>query len=110
MKRARPVGAHLHPGAAQRPGEIQEVRGQLAVARLNRAFVVRLAEPEKAARPKSDPKVAFTAATEAGVVACFYAFLVSRFVYKQLAFSDLPRIFLDAAMNSSPPAVTTGPP
>jgi tripartite ATP-independent transporter DctM subunit len=40
-------------------------------------------------------------ATEAGVVACFYAFLVSRFVYRQLAFSDLPRIFLDAAITTS---------
>jgi tripartite ATP-independent transporter DctM subunit len=40
-------------------------------------------------------------ATEAGVVACFYAFLISRFVYKQLAFADLPRIFLDAAITTS---------
>jgi tripartite ATP-independent transporter DctM subunit len=40
-------------------------------------------------------------ATEAGVVACFYAFLISRFVYKQLAFRDLPRIFLDAAITTS---------
>jgi tripartite ATP-independent transporter DctM subunit len=40
-------------------------------------------------------------ATEAGVVACFYAFLVSRFVYRQLAFRDLPRIFLDAAITTS---------
>lgn len=40
-------------------------------------------------------------ATEAGVVACFYAFVVSRFVYKQLRFRDLPRIFLDAAVTTS---------
>ncbi len=40
-------------------------------------------------------------ATEAGVVACFYAFLVSKYVYKQLRFSDLPRIFLDAAITTS---------
>jgi len=40
-------------------------------------------------------------ATEAGVVACFYAFLVSKFVYKQLRFRDLPRIFLDAAVTTS---------
>lgn len=40
-------------------------------------------------------------ATEAGVVACFYAFLISKFVYKQLSFGDLPRIFLDAAITTS---------
>jgi tripartite ATP-independent transporter DctM subunit len=40
-------------------------------------------------------------ATEAGLVACFYAFLVSKFVYKQLTFADLPRIFLDAAIITS---------
>lgn len=40
-------------------------------------------------------------ATEAGLVACFYAFLVSKYVYKQLAFADLPRIFLDAAITTS---------
>ena len=40
-------------------------------------------------------------ATEAGIVACFYAFLISRFVYRQLAFRDLPRIFLDAAITTS---------
>jgi tripartite ATP-independent transporter DctM subunit len=40
-------------------------------------------------------------ATEAGLVACFYAFLVSRYVYRQLTFADLPRIFLDAAIITS---------
>ena len=40
-------------------------------------------------------------ATEAGVVACFYAFLVSKFVYKQINFRDLPRIFLDASITTA---------
>lgn len=40
-------------------------------------------------------------ATEAGLVACFYAFLVSKFVYKQLHFKNLPRILLDAAVTTS---------
>lgn len=40
-------------------------------------------------------------ATEAGLVACFYAFLISKYVYKQLRFADLPRIFLDAAITTS---------
>ncbi len=40
-------------------------------------------------------------ATEAGIVACFYAYLISRFVYKQLAIRDLPHIFLDAAITTS---------
>ena len=40
-------------------------------------------------------------ATEAGIVACFYAFFISRFVYRQVGFADLPRIFLDAAITTS---------
>jgi tripartite ATP-independent transporter DctM subunit len=37
-------------------------------------------------------------ATEAGVVACWYAFLVSFVVYKSLRFRDLPKILVDAAI------------
>ena len=37
-------------------------------------------------------------ATEAGVVACWYAFIVSFFVYKSLKLRDLPKILVDAAI------------
>lgn len=37
-------------------------------------------------------------ATEAGVVACVYAFVVSYFVYRSLRLRDLPGIFLEAAV------------
>ncbi|WP_316978298.1 TRAP transporter large permease [Shumkonia mesophila] len=40
-------------------------------------------------------------ATEAGIVACFYAFLVSKFVYKRLNLRDLPKILLDAAVTTA---------
>jgi len=37
-------------------------------------------------------------ATEAGVVACFYALIVSMFVYRSVKVRDLPRILLNAAV------------
>ena len=43
---------------------------------------------------------AFTA-TEAGVVACFYGFIVGFFVYRKLTLRDLPRIFVRAAITTA---------
>jgi len=43
---------------------------------------------------------AFTA-TEAGVVVCFYGFLVGFFVYRKLKLKDLPRIFVRAAITTA---------
>jgi tripartite ATP-independent transporter DctM subunit len=43
---------------------------------------------------------AFTA-TEAGVVACFYGFLIGFFVYRRLRLRDLPRIFVRAAITTA---------
>ena len=40
-------------------------------------------------------------ATEAGVVACLYAFLVSYLVYRAITLADLPAILLDAAMTTA---------
>jgi len=40
-------------------------------------------------------------ATEAGVVACWYAFLVSFVVYKSLTLRDLPRILVNAAVTTT---------
>ncbi|MBL9187728.1 MAG: TRAP transporter large permease [Opitutaceae bacterium] len=37
-------------------------------------------------------------ATEAGVVACFYALIVAMFVYRSVTLRDLPRILLNAAV------------
>lgn len=37
-------------------------------------------------------------ATEAGVVVCFYAFLVSFLIYRTIRLADLPRLFLNAAV------------
>ncbi|WEX10915.1 TRAP transporter large permease [Chelativorans sp. AA-79] len=39
-------------------------------------------------------------ATEAGVVACVYSFLISFFVYRTIRLADLPRILLAAAMTT----------
>lgn len=39
--------------------------------------------------------------TEAAAVAVFYAILISKFVYKSLAFSDLPRVALSSAVTSA---------
>ncbi|MCB1486613.1 MAG: TRAP transporter large permease [Bauldia sp.] len=39
-------------------------------------------------------------ATEAGVVACIYSFLVSALVFRTLKLSDLPKILLDAAVTT----------
>lgn len=39
-------------------------------------------------------------ATEAGIVACLYSFLVSILVYRDLSLTDLPRILLDAAVTT----------
>lgn len=43
---------------------------------------------------------AFTA-TEAGVVACFYGFFIGFFVYRILKLSDLPKIFIRAAVTTA---------
>ncbi|MEP7208033.1 MAG: TRAP transporter large permease [Casimicrobiaceae bacterium] len=43
---------------------------------------------------------AFTA-TEAGVVACFYGFAIGFFVYRKLRLSDLPHIFVRAAVTTA---------
>lgn len=40
-------------------------------------------------------------ATEAGVVACFYGFIVGFFIYRQLRLRDLPRIFIRAAVTTA---------
>ena len=40
-------------------------------------------------------------ATEAGAIAVFYALVISLFVYKELSFKDLPRVFLGAAASST---------
>ena len=40
-------------------------------------------------------------ATEAGVVACFYALFVSMVVYRSVKFRDLPRILLNAAVTTT---------
>jgi tripartite ATP-independent transporter DctM subunit len=40
-------------------------------------------------------------ATEAGVVACFYALVVSMFVYRSVRVRDLPRILLNAAVTTT---------
>lgn len=40
-------------------------------------------------------------ATEAGVVACFYALIVSMFVYRSVKVGDLPRILLNAAVTTT---------
>jgi tripartite ATP-independent transporter DctM subunit len=40
-------------------------------------------------------------ATEAGVVACFYSFIVSFFVYKSIKLKDLPKLFVKAAVTTS---------
>jgi tripartite ATP-independent transporter DctM subunit len=43
---------------------------------------------------------AFTA-TEAGIVACLYGLVASLFVYRQITWRDLPRVFLDAAATTA---------
>jgi tripartite ATP-independent transporter DctM subunit len=40
-------------------------------------------------------------ATEAGVVACFYALIVALFVYRSVTVRDLPRILLNAAVTTT---------
>ncbi len=40
-------------------------------------------------------------ATEAGAIAVFYALVISLFVYKELSFRDLPKVFLGAAASST---------
>lgn len=44
-------------------------------------------------------------ATEAGVVAVVYAFIIAVFVYKEINFKQIPKIFLDAGMNTAIPVV-----
>lgn len=39
-------------------------------------------------------------ATEAGVVACVYSFIIAFFIYRTVKLTDLPRIFLAAAMTT----------
>ena len=40
-------------------------------------------------------------ATEAGVVACFYSFIVSFFIYRAISIKDLPQILLNAAVTTT---------
>jgi tripartite ATP-independent transporter DctM subunit len=40
-------------------------------------------------------------ATEAGVVACFYALIVAMFVYRSVTLRDLPRILLNSAVTTT---------
>jgi tripartite ATP-independent transporter DctM subunit len=40
-------------------------------------------------------------ATEAGVVACFYGFIVGFFIYRTLTFKDLPGIFIRAGVTTA---------
>lgn len=40
-------------------------------------------------------------ATEAGIVACFYAFFASKFIFKTLTINNLGKIFIDAAVTTS---------
>lgn len=40
-------------------------------------------------------------ATEAGVVACFYAFIVSFLIYRTVKLKDLPKIFINSAITTS---------
>ncbi|PIE36071.1 C4-dicarboxylate ABC transporter permease [candidate division KSB3 bacterium] len=40
-------------------------------------------------------------ATEAGVVACFYSFIVTFFVYRSVSFRELPKILVDAAVTTT---------
>ena len=40
-------------------------------------------------------------ATEAGIVACLYALLVSLVVYRELGWRDMPRVILDAAVTTA---------
>jgi tripartite ATP-independent transporter DctM subunit len=44
-----------------------------------------------------------TTATEAGVVAVFYAFILGCFVYKEIRFRDIPKILVNAAVNTAVP-------
>lgn len=39
--------------------------------------------------------------TESAVVACVYALIISLFVYKELQWKDLPKVFYDAALTSA---------
>ncbi|MHA6251834.1 TRAP transporter large permease [Oceanobacillus sp. CAU 1775] len=39
--------------------------------------------------------------TESAVVACVYALIISLFVYKEMKWKDLPKVFYDAALTSS---------
>jgi len=40
-------------------------------------------------------------ATEAGVVACFYSFIVSAVIYRTVKMRDLPRIFINSAITTA---------
>lgn len=40
----------------------------------------------------------FFTATEAGIVTCIYAFIISAFVYRSLGLRDIPSVVIDAAM------------
>lgn len=40
-------------------------------------------------------------ATESGALACVYAILVGKFIYKELKLSDFPKIFVDAAVTTA---------
>jgi tripartite ATP-independent transporter DctM subunit len=46
-----------------------------------------------------------TTATEAGVVACVYAFIIGFFVYREITVRQIPKILVDAAENTAVPVI-----
>jgi len=46
-----------------------------------------------------------TTATEAGVIAVVYAFIIGIFVYKEINFKQIPKMFLNAGINTAIPVV-----
>ncbi|WP_339180152.1 TRAP transporter large permease [Oceanobacillus sp. FSL W7-1293] len=47
-------------------------------------------------------------ATEAGVIACVYCFIIGAFVYKEIRIKDIRKIFLDATVMTSVPIIILG--
>lgn len=46
-----------------------------------------------------------TTATEAGVIAVVYAFIIGVFIYKEINFKQIPKMFLNAGINTAVPMV-----
>lgn len=47
-------------------------------------------------------------ATEAGVIACVYCFIIGTLVYKEIRIKDLRKVFLDASVMTSVPIIILG--